>query len=188
MTFDLVRLSLSASIAVLALVSSAVALETPLASDKAALAACLKYVDDFPGNVPGIDAKPSPADHVGHEIKLAGHEPASCIDYVTELCSFASEDGRSQMGMVACADREVLVWDDRLNATYEALLAKAKPELRDGYRKMQRAWIAFRDARRGAESAMAANTDHEWNYKTSCKLDATARHALILDNELSWLD
>jgi uncharacterized protein YecT (DUF1311 family) len=91
------------------------------------------------------------------------------------------------MGMVACADREVLVWNGRLNATYEALLAKAKPELRDGFRKMQRAWIAFRDARCGVESAMAANTDHEWNYNTSCKLDAMARQALILDNELSNL-
>ena len=44
MTFDLGRLALSASIAILALVSSAVALEAPRASDKAALAACLnKY-------------------------------------------------------------------------------------------------------------------------------------------------
>jgi hypothetical protein len=41
MTFDLGRLALSASIAILALVSSAVALEAPRASDKAALAACL---------------------------------------------------------------------------------------------------------------------------------------------------
>src|ERR1700730_10683178 len=115
---------------------------------------------------------PGISDHVGNQIKLAGHSPASCIDYVTEVCSFESEDGRSQMGMVACTDRAVLVWDDRLNATYGALFAKAKPELRDSYRKMQRAWIAFRDAR-CAESAMAANTDHEWNYKTSCELDAT---------------
>jgi uncharacterized protein YecT (DUF1311 family) len=131
---------------------------------------------------------PGIADHVGNQIKLAGNSPASCIDYVTEVCSFESEDGRSQIGMVACTDREVLVWDDRLNATYGALFAKAKPELRDGYRKMQRAWIAFRDARCGAESAMAANTDHEWNYKTSCELDATARQALILENDLLVLD
>ena len=89
--------------------------------------------------------------------------------------------------MVACTDREVLVWDDRLNATYGALFAKAKPELRDSYRKMQRAWIAFRDAR-CAESAMAANTDHEWNYRTSCELHATARQALILENDLMVLD
>jgi hypothetical protein len=41
MTFDLGPLALSASIAILALVSSAVALEAPRASDKAALAACL---------------------------------------------------------------------------------------------------------------------------------------------------
>jgi Lysozyme inhibitor LprI len=108
-------------------------------SDKAALEECLKYVDDFAGNVPGIDANPSPADHLGNEIKLAGHQPASCIDYVTELCSFESEDGRSELGMTACADREVLVWEDRLNATYKALLAKVRPELRNGYRKMQRA-------------------------------------------------
>src|ERR1700730_12254735 len=51
MTFDVVRLSLSASIANLTLVSSAEALEAPRASDKAVLASCLKYVDDFSGNL-----------------------------------------------------------------------------------------------------------------------------------------
>jgi len=107
--FDLFRLAHSASTAILALERSAVVLEAPRSSDKAALEKCVKYVDDFTGNVPGTDAKPSPADHVGNEIKLAGHQPLSCIDYVTELCSFESEDGRSELGMTACADRGVLV-------------------------------------------------------------------------------
>lgn len=166
----------------------AVAKDQPRASDKAALAECLKYVSDFPGNVPGVNEAPKPASHVDNVIKLAGHEPASCINYVTELCSFESDDGQSQLGLIDCADREVRVWEDRLNTTYEALLAKAAPKARQGYRKMQRAWIAYRDARCAAEGAAeTVNTDRQSNIIVSCMLDATARQALILDDELSDL-
>ncbi|TGS09243.1 hypothetical protein EN852_031815 [Mesorhizobium sp. M2E.F.Ca.ET.209.01.1.1] len=62
--------------------------------------------------------------HIDNAIKLAGHEPASCINYVTELCSFESDDGQSQLGLIDCANREVNVWEDRLNTTYAALMAK----------------------------------------------------------------
>jgi len=162
--------------------------EQVLASDRAALAECLRYVSASSGNVPGVNDKPTPASHVDNIIKLAGHEPASCIDYVTELCSFESDDGQSQLGLIDCAGREVNVWEDRLNTTYAALMAKAKPELREGYRKMQRAWIAYRDARCVAEGAVeTTNTDRQSNIIVSCRLDATARQALILDDELSDL-
>ena len=157
-------------------------------SDKAALAECLKYVSDFPGDVPGVNEAPKPATHIDNVIKLAGHEPASCINYVTELCSFESDDGQSQLGLIDCADREVRVWEDRLNTTYEALMAKATPKLREGYRKMQRAWIAYRDARCAVEGAAeTVNTDRKSNIIVSCMLDATSKQALILDNELSDL-
>ncbi len=172
----------------LATLSPAMADEKVRASDKAALAECLKYVSDFPGNVPGVNDKPTPAIHIDNAVKLAGHEPASCIDYVTEICSFESEDGQSQLGLIDCANREVRVWEDRLNTTYEALMAKAAPKAREGYRKMQRAWIAYRDARCAAEAfAETVNTDRQSNIIVSCVLDATARQALILDDELADL-
>jgi len=172
----------------LATLSPAVAEEKARASDKAALAECLKYVSDFPGGVPGVNDTPTPAIHIDNAIKLAGHEPASCINYVTELCSFESDDGQSQLGLIDCANREVGVWEDRLNMTYEALIAKAAPKAREGYRKMQRAWSAYRDARCAAEaSAETVNTDRQSNIIVSCALDATARQALILDDELSDL-
>jgi uncharacterized protein YecT (DUF1311 family) len=172
----------------LATLSPAVADEKLRASDKAALAECLKYVADFPGDVPGVNDTPTPAIHIDNAIKLAGHEPASCINYVTELCSFESDDGRSQLGLIDCANREVSVWEDRLNTTYAALMAKAAPKAREGYRKMQRAWIAYRDARCAAEgSAETVNSDRQGNIIVSCALDATARQALILDDELSDL-
>lgn len=62
---------------VLAFASPAVTGEPARASDKAALAECLKYVSDFPGNVPGINDTPTPAAHIDNKIKLSGHEPAS---------------------------------------------------------------------------------------------------------------
>lgn len=157
-------------------------------SDKAALAECLKYVGAFPGVVPGVNDTPTPAIQIDNAIKLAGHEPASCINYVTELCSFESDDGQSELGLIDCANREVQVWEDRLNTTYAVLMTKAAPKAREGYRKMQRAWIAYRDARCAAEgSAETVNTDRQSNIIVSCVLDATARQALILDDELSDL-
>ncbi|CDX22610.1 exported hypothetical protein [Mesorhizobium sp. SOD10] len=170
----------------LATLSPAMAGEKLRASDKAALAECLKYVGDFRGDVPGVNDTPTPAIHIDNAIKFAGHEPASCINYVTELCSFESDDGRSQLGLIDCANREVSVWENRLNTTYAALMAKAARKARDGYRNMQRAWIAYRDARCKAEaSAETINSDRQSNIIVSCELDATARQALILDDELS---
>lgn len=99
----------------LAILSPAMALEKLRASDKAALAECLKYVGDFRGDVPGVNDTPTPAIHIDNAVKLAGHEPTSCTNYVTELCSFESDDGRSQLGLIDCANREVTVWEDRLN-------------------------------------------------------------------------
>ncbi|QND60293.1 lysozyme inhibitor LprI family protein [Mesorhizobium huakuii] len=173
----------------LAALAPAMAKDQARASDKAALAECLKYVSDFPGDVPGVNEAPKPASHIDNAIKLAGHEPASCINYVTDLCSFEIDDGQSQLGLIDCADREVSVWEDRLNTTYDALMAKAgTPKLREGYRKMQRAWIAYLNARCAAEgSAETVNTDRQSNIIVSCMLDATARQALILDDELSDL-
>jgi len=181
-------LMLAACGLLLAVLSPAMAEQKVRASDKAALAECLKYVGDFAGDVPGVNDKPTPAVHIDNAIKLTGHEPASCINYVTELCSFESEDGQSQLGLIDCADREVQVWEDRLNTTYATLLAKAAPKAREGYRKMQRAWIAYREARCGAEGAAeTVNTDRQSNIIVSCMLDATARQALVLDDELADL-
>jgi hypothetical protein len=47
----------------LAALSPATAGEKLRVSDKAALAECLKYVGDFPGDVPGVNDTPTPATH-----------------------------------------------------------------------------------------------------------------------------
>jgi uncharacterized protein YecT (DUF1311 family) len=73
------------------------------------------------------------------------------------------------------------VSEDRLNTTYAPVMAKAPPKMREGYRKMQHDWIAYRHTRR-----------KDWPKPStpivdkiiSCMLDATARQALILDDEL----
>ncbi|AZO07111.1 MULTISPECIES: hypothetical protein [unclassified Mesorhizobium] len=56
----------------LATLSPVTAVEKLRASDKAALAECLKYVGDFPGEVPGVNDTPTPALHIDNTIKLAG--------------------------------------------------------------------------------------------------------------------
>ena len=156
--------------------------------DRAALAACLKQVADDKTSNPGIDQKPSPADHIANKVRLAPHQDESCIDYVTEVCSFTSEDGQSQLGGADCADRERNVWEERLNRDYQAILSKAKPEMGEAVRKMQRAFIASRDARCQTDRKLGAPNGHEALYEASCLLDATARQALVLDNLARALD
>jgi uncharacterized protein YecT (DUF1311 family) len=44
-------------------------------------------------------------------------------------------------------ERERAVWDARLNQAYKSLRVESEPDVRESYQKVQRAWIAYRDAR-----------------------------------------
>jgi len=51
----------------------------------------------------------------------------------------------STAGQVACADRELAVWDDILNETFRRLRDKLDEDQKIKLRDMQRAWIDSRD-------------------------------------------
>jgi uncharacterized protein YecT (DUF1311 family) len=67
-----------------------------------------------------------------------------CIDIVTDPC-LKRPDAQSTAGQVACAARELAVWDDILNETYRRLRDKLDEEQKTKARDMQRAWIESRD-------------------------------------------
>lgn len=67
-----------------------------------------------------------------------------CIGIVSEPCS-KNEERMPPSEVIACADRERLVWDAILNKSYQSLLKALDDEQQGKLREMQRAWIASRD-------------------------------------------
>jgi uncharacterized protein YecT (DUF1311 family) len=67
-----------------------------------------------------------------------------CIGIVADPCA-KRPGAESTAGQVACADRELAVWDDILNETFRRLRDKLEEDQKTKLRDMQRAWIDSRD-------------------------------------------
>ena len=68
----------------------------------------------------------------------------SCIGIVSEPCS-KNESAMASSKVIACYDREKLVWDNILNDSYRDLRGKLDDTQQTKMREMQQAWIASRD-------------------------------------------
>jgi len=106
---------------------------------------------------------------------------SSCIGVVSEPCQAAPENG-STMSMAECSRRELRVWDVRLNAAYKTWISKCSNEENcEARRKMERAWIAYRDAlcilprTEGGTIAIIEGSE--------CMLGATARQAIWIEQQ-----
>ena len=67
-----------------------------------------------------------------------------CIGIISEPCT-KDEASMPPSEVIACEERERLVWDDILNKSYQALLKALDQDQQVKLREMQRAWIAWRD-------------------------------------------
>lgn len=116
----------------------------------------------------------------------------ACIGAAAGDCMEATPDGTTTIGMSLCTDRELTWWDARLNRVYGDLTGRLAdmdadragyaPDQTDALAAMQRAWIAFRDAKCLSEMA-------EWGGGTgggpahiSCLMHETARQAVYLQS------
>ena len=148
----------------------AVAEETPeemAARDAAVVQACLdvaearraaaEAAEDSNAVSPGEaqkEKKTGPEGHLDAAALMAGYAPESCIGVVSDPC-METEEASSTNGMMNCYGRESEVWDTRLNASYRERMAtqtgSATNAVTDAMeagqlRKIQAAWIPFRDA------------------------------------------
>ncbi|WP_310619294.1 lysozyme inhibitor LprI family protein [Flexibacterium corallicola] len=74
-------------------------------------------------------------------VKLA---PAvACIGAVFEACQ-AEPKQQTSLGMRVCLSRESELWDERLNAAYEKLMAAYPDAAKKQLRKAERTWITYR--------------------------------------------
>lgn len=87
------------------------------------------------------------------------------------------------MSMAECSRRELAVWDERLNAAYKTWIGKCDSKtVCEARRKLERAWIAYRDAlcalpRIETDGTIAIIEGSE------CMLGATARQAIWIEEQ-----
>jgi uncharacterized protein YecT (DUF1311 family) len=119
------------------------------ADDRDRMQACMKLVADNnnargPIPEPFLSEMPTPEGRLEGASVEARFELTSCVGAIAFPCiAKQNDDG----GRIACYDRERAIWDERLNNGYKRLIAKSEPAIAASYRKIQRAWIAYRDAR-----------------------------------------
>ena len=122
---------------------------------------------------------------------------SECIGQSADACVNATEGGYSTVGMGACLDQEWQYWDARLNAACSTVMeeaGKADAELEEfgsaaprqapALRDMQRAWIAFRDAKCAYEASTWGGGTGAGPAAIQCMMVTTGVQALYLEAQL----
>lgn len=125
---------------------------------------------------------------------VSGAERQACVGRAADDCS-AGAGSNVEIGN--CVERERRWWDDRLNATYEDLMAAEEnymaemaeigasvPETSAPLREMQRAWARFRDASCDYEGAQWGGGSGTGIAMGECAMRMTALQTLRLED---WL-
>jgi uncharacterized protein YecT (DUF1311 family) len=91
---------------------------------------------------------PQPKDLRAVQACLKSHDRPrkreGCIGVVSDPC-IGDEGSKSPADVIACLDRERLVWDQLLNAAYRKLRDNLDDEQRTKLREMQKSWVDTRD-------------------------------------------
>lgn len=140
-------------------------------------------------DVPFDPAVPEQCEANGPELA----EREACIGQGANLCMDRMEGGHSTMGMNGCLDAELQYWDGRLNAHYREAMARAKAfdadmataqngllSSEETLREMQRAWIAYRDAKCDFVRSQWSGGTGQGPAMLSCLMVETGRQALWL--------
>ena len=114
-----------------------------------------------------------------------------CIGTSARVCMEMS--GGSTIEMSTCLAQERDLWDYALNENYRQAIEKAqrydadvaKPMVEQPLREMQRAWIAFRDARCEFERSQWGGGSGGGPAVTGCLMQETGEQALYLYE--TWL-
>ena len=163
------------------------------ASDRAAVTACLKIAADnakVGGGAQSADAPTGDKIDAKAWMTAKANNPgkpdaASCIGVVSTPC-LAVPSTVSTMAMADCLRRETAIWDERLNAAYKSWTSKCdSPDICEARRKLERAWLADRDARCTLPNVEAQGGTIAIIEGSDCMLDATARQAIWIEQRIT---
>jgi uncharacterized protein YecT (DUF1311 family) len=125
----------------------------------------------------------------------AGNPAADCIGASAQACMADTPGGYATPVMAGCFERELTYWDDALNTAYGDLDAQLRAldedaaDLPEGATRaeslhaLQRAWVAFRDARCGYERSLWGSGSGAGPAQIACLMAETARQALYLEEQ-----
>lgn len=115
-----------------------------------------------------------------------------CVGVSAQACMETTPGGFSTAAMVGCIAEELDFWDAQLNHHYREARAQARemdaengayaPSQEEALRDMQRAWIAFRDAKCGYARSQWGGGTGAGPAGVSCLLHETADQARYLLN------
>jgi uncharacterized protein YecT (DUF1311 family) len=152
--------------------------------DQERMEACLKLVADNRQargayTEPFLDEAPTAAARLEGVGKEARYLNSSCVGAIAYPCIAKHDDDATRN---ACYDRERVFWDERLNANYRRVLAKADPNVAASYKKIERAWLAWRDAR-CAHPQIELQGSMAGPMEAACRMQTTADQALWMSEE-----
>jgi uncharacterized protein YecT (DUF1311 family) len=125
------------------------------AEDRAAVTACLAIAARAPKNEVASPTGDNvdPTAWMAHAAKNLTLAASSCAGVVSTPCLQDPDRSGTTGDMAECVTREYRVWDERLNAAYKEWVkgCSERPGRKDdkscaARRKLERAWIAYRDA------------------------------------------
>jgi uncharacterized protein YecT (DUF1311 family) len=107
----------------------------------------------------------------------------SCIGVWSTAC-IQKAGNTSNSVLIDCYSQETAAWDQRLNAAYGRASSRMDKDALDNLRKVQRAWIAWRDASCRQPYLVFKGT-MAGPMEAWCMLDLTARQAIWMEG---WLE
>lgn len=183
----MLRLATSfAALFALAALSAPALSDEPTTESLAAVKACTDLVanNEKTGPAPPdeLEEKAGAEGRLAAAAEAARRSPANCIGVWSTAC-IQKAGNMSNSVLDDCYAQESAAWDKRLNIAYGKASAGMGKEALDNLRKVERAWIAWRDASCKEPylvfQGTMANPMEAW-----CMLDLTARQAIWMEG---WL-
>jgi uncharacterized protein YecT (DUF1311 family) len=178
--------ALAASVLAVSMLSAPAFPDEPTAESVAAIKACTDLAANNEKTGPGppdeLEEKPGAEGRLAAAAEAARRSPISCIGVWSTAC--IQKAGNMSNGVLNdCYSQETAAWDKWLNVAYAKASSRMEKDALDNLRKVQRAWIAWRDATCKQPYLVFQGT-MAGPMESWCKLDVTARQAIWMEG---WL-
>jgi uncharacterized protein YecT (DUF1311 family) len=176
----------STALLAISMISAPAFSDEPTAESVAAIKACTDLAANNGKTGPSppdeLEEKAGAVGRLDAAAEAARRAPASCIGAWSTAC--IQKAGNMSNGVLNdCYSQEAAAWDKRLNVAYGKASSRMEKDAFENLRKVQLAWIAWRDASCKQPYLVFQGT-MAGPMEAWCKLDITARQAIWMEG---WL-